>query len=87
MPTKTTGAGDLKTLTDGKNQITTWNYDEYGRTTNKLGATRTEIFRFTFDPNNRLTNRWTATKDNTVYGYDPVGKLTNVSYAVSPASR
>ena len=47
--------GDLKTLTDGKNQVTSWNYDEYGRATNKVDATSTEIFRYSFDPNGRLT--------------------------------
>jgi RHS repeat-associated protein len=79
-----TPAGDLRTLTDGKNQVTTWNYDEYGHTTNKLDATSTEIFRFAYDPNGRLTNRWTAAKGNTGYRYDAVGNLTNVDYAVSP---
>src|ERR1019366_18296 len=33
---------------------------------------------------NRLTNRWSAAKTNTVYKYDAVGSLTNVVYAVSP---
>lgn len=78
------GASDLLTLKDGKNQTTTWHYDEYGRTTNKVDATSTEIYRFSYDPNNRLTNRWTAAKGNTVYRYDSVGNLTNVDYAVSP---
>lgn len=71
-------------MTDGKNQVTTWNYDEYGRATNKVDATSTEIFRYRFDPNGRLTNRWTAAKGNTVYRYDLLGNLTNVDYAVSP---
>ena len=77
------GAGDLVSLTDGKNQITTWHLDEYGRTTNKVDATSTEIFRFSFDPDGRLTNRWTAAKGNTVLRYDFVGNLTNVVYPVS----
>jgi RHS repeat-associated protein len=78
------GAGDLLTLTDGKNQTTTWHFDEYGRTTNKVDATSAEIFRFSYDPNHRLTNRWTAAKGNTIYRYDALGNLTNVDYAVSP---
>ncbi|MFO1511390.1 MAG: hypothetical protein U1F83_00500 [Verrucomicrobiota bacterium] len=53
-------------MTYGNNQVTTWNYDEYGRATNKVDATSTEIFRYRFDPNGRLTNRWTAAKGNTV---------------------
>ncbi len=31
----------------------------------------------------RLTNRWTPAKTNTVYRYDAVGNLTNTDYAVS----
>jgi YD repeat-containing protein len=49
-----------------------------------VDATSTEIFRYNFDPNGRLTNRWTAAKGNTVYRYDALGNLTNVDYAVSP---
>lgn len=76
-------AGDLLSLTDGKNQITRWKYDEYGRVTNKLDQAGAEIFRYKYDPNSRLTNRWTAAKGDTKYKYDPVGNLTNVDYAVS----
>jgi len=75
-------SSDLLTLKDGKDQTTTWNYDEFGRVTNKLDAVR-EIFRCRYDPNSRLTNRWTAEKGTTVYRYDPVGNLTNVDYAIS----
>jgi hypothetical protein len=31
-----------------------------------VDATSTEIFRYRFDPDGRLTNRWTAAKGNTV---------------------
>jgi len=71
-------SGNLKTLTDGNNQTTTWNYDIYGRSTNKVDAQSREVFRYSYDPNNRLTNRWSAQKGNTVYRYDPVCNLTNV---------
>ena len=39
-----------------------WRYNEYGLVTNKLDASGTEIFRYRYDPNGRLTNRWTAEK-------------------------
>jgi len=78
-------AGDLLTLTDGKNQVTTWNYDSYGRVTNKVDATSNPLFVYGYDPDNRLTNRWSAAKGATVYRYDPVGNLTNVAYPASPA--
>ena len=72
---------ELLTLTDGKNQTTTWNYDEYGRVTNKLDAAGITNFVYQYDPNGRLTSRWTPAKGTTVYGYDPIGNLTNVDYS------
>jgi YD repeat-containing protein len=55
-------AGDLLTLTDPKSQVTTWKYDEYGPVTNKLDHLGTNLFRYKYDANNRLTNRWSAAK-------------------------
>jgi RHS repeat-associated protein len=76
-------AGDLLSLTDGKNQTTRWSYDEYGRVTNKLDQAGAEILRYRYDAESRLTNRWSAAKGNTGYAYDPVGNLTNVNYPSS----
>jgi RHS repeat-associated protein len=76
-------AGDLLSLTDGKVQITRWNYDEYGRVTNKLDQAGTEILRYKYDGDSRLTNRWSIEKGDTFYAYDPVGNLTNIDYPVS----
>ena len=73
-------AGDLLTLKDGKDQTTTWKYDVYGRVTNKLDATSSEIFRYGYDANGRLTNRWSPEKLTTGYSYDAAGNLTNVDY-------
>ncbi len=73
-------AGDLLTLKDGKNQVTTWNYDQYGRVTNKLDQASVEILRYSYDANSRLTNRWSTAKGNTAYLYDNVGNLTKVDY-------
>ena len=80
-------AGDLLTLRDGKNQVTTWAYDRYGQVTNKLDQAGAQILRYQYDAAGRLTNRWSAAKGNTAYGYDPAGNLTNVIYAVSPQLR
>lgn len=74
------GAGDLLTLTDGNTQTTTWNYDSYGRATNKVDASSNVIFVYQYDPDNRLTNRWSVAKGTTLYRYDAVGNLTNVVY-------
>lgn len=78
-------ANNLLTLTDGKSQVTAWNYDQYGRSTNKVDAAGNVIFICQYDADNRLTNRWTPAKLGTTYSYDPVGNLTNVVYAVSPS--
>ena len=71
------------TLTDGKSHVTTWNYDLYGRVTNKLDQANLEILRYQDDANDRLTNRWSNAKGNTAYSYDYVGNLTLVNYPVS----
>jgi RHS repeat-associated protein len=76
-------AGDLLSLTDGKGQTTRWNYDQYGRVTNKLDQASTEILRYGYDANNRLTNRWSAAKGNTAYSYDSVGNLLTINYPSS----
>ena len=77
-------AGDLLSLTDGKLQTTRWTYDQYGRVTNKLDQVGTVILKYAYDPDNRLTNRWSAAKGNTAYAYDFVGNLTNINYPASP---
>jgi len=79
-------AGDLLTLADGKSQTTTWNYDQYGRVTNKLDQTGVVILTYAYDADSRLTNRWSAAKLNANYSYDNVGNLTNVSYRLSPGA-
>src|ERR1043166_9678855 len=71
-------ADELLTLTDGKSQTTSWNYDEYGRVTNKVDAAANIIFKYAYDGDNRLTNRWTAAKGTTSYSYDNAGNLTSV---------
>ena len=75
--------GQLLTLTDGKNQTTTWHYNQYARVTNKVDAASTEIFRYQYDPAGRLTNRWTVAKGNTGYGYDALGNLLSINYPLS----
>jgi RHS repeat-associated protein len=79
------GASDLLTLTDGKNQTTTWTYDAYGNVSNKVDAASNLIFVYKYDGNNRLTTRWSIAKGTTTYKYDAAGNLTNIVYPVSPA--
>jgi RHS repeat-associated protein len=76
-------AGDLISLTDGKTQTTRWNFDQYGRVTNKVDQAGTEILRYIYDPDNRLTNRWSAAKGNTKYSYDAVGNPSSIQYPAS----
>jgi RHS repeat-associated protein len=73
-------AGDLLSLTDGKNQTTRWGYDEYGRVTNKFDQIGAEILRYKYDADSRLTNRWSAAKGETHYTLDPMGNLTYIDY-------
>ena len=77
-------AGDLLTMTDYLNNQTSWGYDIYGRQTSKRDANNTEILRWSYDANGRVTNRWTVGKGDTRYSYDALGKVTNVVYASSP---
>jgi RHS repeat-associated protein len=74
------GAGDLLTLTDGNNHTTKWNYDFFGRMTNKVDALNRTIFTYAYDADNRLTNRWTPEKGNTFYILDAVGNVTQIRY-------
>ncbi|HEX5218590.1 MAG TPA: hypothetical protein VFZ59_03395, partial [Verrucomicrobiae bacterium] len=76
-------AGDLLALVDGKNQVTKWNYDEYGRVTNKLDQLGAEVLRYTYDANSRLASRWSAAKGTTYYTNDAVGNVTKVNYPAS----
>jgi len=76
-------ADDLLTLTDGKLQTTTWHYDAYGRPTNKLDQAAVEILRYIYDPENRLTNRWSAAMGTTTYSWDNVGNLLTINYPSS----
>jgi RHS repeat-associated protein len=76
-------AGDLRTLSDGKNQVTKWGYDTFGRVITKTNAADTEILRYSYHLNGALSNRWSAAKGNTVYSYDAAGNLTNVNYNAS----
>lgn len=74
-------AGDLLSLTDGKNQTTQWGYDLYGRNTNKLDQAGTQVLTYQYDADNRLTTRSNVLGIVTTYEYDNVGNLTNVSYS------
>ena len=76
-------ASDTLTLTDGKNQTTTWIYDQFGRATNKLDAASNLVFLYKYDPDSHLTNRWTPAKGSTGYAYDSMGNLTSIQYPVS----
>jgi RHS repeat-associated protein len=74
-------ANELLTLTDGKGQITSWNYDEFGNVTNKVDNAGNTNFIYVYDPLNRLISRWTPAKGTTAYTYDPLGNLTYVDYS------
>jgi RHS repeat-associated protein len=74
-------ASDLLTLIDGKSDETSWAYDAYGRVTNKVDATSTTILKYSYDSDDRLTNRWSIAMGNTSYSYDNVGNMLIIKYA------
>ena len=76
-------AGDLLSLTDGKNQTTQWKYDQFGRVTNKLDQAGTVVLKYLYDPDDRLTNRWSVAKGTTYYTNDALGNLTYINYPSS----
>ncbi len=61
-PVTRTAAGDLLALVDGKSNVTLWNFNMFGRATNKIDASGSTIFGYGHDANGRLTNRWTPAK-------------------------
>lgn len=79
-------AGDLVALLDGKGQLTRWNYDAFGRVTNKIDQTGTTVLGYSYDAEDRLTNRWSAAMGNTAYAYDAADNLTSVYYPHTTAS-
>ncbi len=74
-------AGQLINLIDGRNQLTSWNRDRFGRITNKVDALAREMFRLSYDALDRVTNRWTPGTNNTGYAFDAVGNLRSVTYS------
>ena len=77
-------ADEMYQLTDGKAQMTTWNYSVEGALWKKLDANNAEILRYTNNANGWLISRWSVAKGTTYYTYDPVGNLTFVNYPTSP---
>ncbi|MDB6122328.1 MAG: repeat protein [Pedosphaera sp.] len=80
-----TAANDLRTLSDGNQHVTTWNYDEYGLVTNKVDNASRVLFQYQYDPDFRLTNRLSAAKGTTTYTYDLLGNLLTIQHPVSPS--
>jgi YD repeat-containing protein len=76
-------ASDVVALTDGKGQTTLWNYDIYGRVSNKVDQASAVILVYAYDAANRLTNRWSAARGNTGYLYDPLGNVIKVDCPIS----
>ncbi len=78
-------AGDLLTLQDADGHATTWYYGVYGRVKDKLDANGNTNFTCQFDPNGRMTSRWTPAKGTTTLGYDAAGNLTGITHPSSPS--
>lgn len=48
--------------------------------TNKMDGLDRNAFRYAYNANGWLTNRWTPEKGNTGYTFDNVGNLTVITY-------
>ncbi len=77
-------AGDLKTLTNGNLKLTTWNYDIYGRVSEKLDDDNTTVFAYRYYADGTLSNRWNGGR-STTYNYDAARNLTGITYPFSPS--
>ena len=71
-------AGDLLSLTDGKDQQTRWGYDLHGRAVSKTNADNSLAWTNGYNANGWLTAHWTPAKLLTQYGYDAVGNLAHL---------
>ena len=80
-------AGDRRTLADGKSQVTSWGYDSFGRVTSETNAASAEVFRFQYDANNRLTNRWSAAKGARFTRTTPTAIARSSTIPPAPISR
>jgi len=78
-------ASNLTNMIDGKNQKTAWQFDMFGRMTNKVDDVGNTVFRFSYDAHDRFTNRWTPERGNAAYSWDAASRLTNTTYASSHA--
>lgn len=67
-------AGDLLTIEDELHRVTRWNYDRYGRPTNKIDQASQEIERWTYNAA-RATSVWTP--GSTTFAHDANGNLTS----------
>ncbi len=77
-------AGDLKTLTNGNQKLTTWNYDIYGRVSEKRDDNNTTVFSYRYYADGTLSNRWNGGRSS-AYTYDAVRNLTGITYPFSPS--
>src|SRR5207244_4395722 len=73
-------AGQITNLVDGLNHTTLWHRNEFGWVTNKVDALNREAFRFAYNLNGWLTNRWTPEFGNTAYVRDAVGSVLTINY-------
>jgi RHS repeat-associated protein len=73
------GANDFIGLTDANTHTTQWGYDIFGRLTSKTNALGATIMTYSYDADNRMTNR-AMIGTTTGYTYDAVGNLKTIIY-------
>jgi len=76
-------AGNITSLSDGKNNPTTWAYDIYGRNIAESNASGVVVRTNGYNANGQMTALWTKGKGLTTYSWDWNGNVTNISYPSS----
>lgn len=73
-------ADNTVSMIDGLNHTTSWQYNQYSWLTNKTDGLNRNAFRYAYNVNGWITNRWTPEKGNTAYTFDNVGNLKSIIY-------
>ena len=73
-------ADNTTSMIDGLNHTTSWQFNQYSWLTNKTDGLNRNAFRYAYNVNGWITNRWTPEKGNTAYTFDNVGNLKSIIY-------
>jgi RHS repeat-associated protein len=73
-------AGQLLTITDPKNEVTTYHYDSIGRLSSVENANQKTALTLTYDSADRVETQTDSEGYKIVYAYDNLDRVTKVAY-------